>query len=106
MAQDCIVTEEDCGTLRGIMVGPLRKNDEIVEGIADRIDGRVPAIDVYHPQTGEVLAKEGEEITAQISRAIEAAGALMKLKFVRFLTCESMSGGICAKCYGAKSCER
>jgi DNA-directed RNA polymerase subunit beta' len=98
VAQDVIVTNEDCGTLRGVMITPLRKNDEIVEGIADRIDGRVPAIDVLHPETDEVLAREGEEIMADISRSIEEAG-VDEVEVRSVLTCESPRG-ICAKCYG------
>ena len=98
VAQDVIVTIEDCGTLRGVMVTTLRKNDEIVEGIADRIDGRVPAIEVLHPETGDILANEGEEITPVIARAIEDAG-VDEVEVRSVLTCESPKG-ICAKCYG------
>ena len=98
VAQDVIVTIDDCGTLRGVMVSTLRKNDEIVEGIADRIDGRVPAIEVLHPETGEFLANEGEEITPAIARAIEEAG-VDEVEVRSVLTCESPKG-ICAKCYG------
>ena len=98
VAQDVIVTIEDCGTLRGVMVSPLKKNDEIVEGIADRIDGRVPAIEVLHPETGEFLANEGEEITPAVARAIEEAG-VDEVEVRSVLTCESPKG-ICAKCYG------
>ena len=98
VAQDVIVTINDCGTLRGVMVSPLKKNDEIVEGIADRIDGRVPAIEVLHPETGEFLANEGEEITPAIARAIEEAG-VDEVEVRSVLTCESPKG-ICAKCYG------
>jgi len=98
VAQDVIVKIEDCGTLRGIMVGPLKKNDEIVDGIGERIDGRVPAIDVYHPETDEVLAIEGEEITPAIARIIEDAG-VDEVEVRSVLTCEAPAG-ICAKCYG------
>jgi DNA-directed RNA polymerase subunit beta' len=98
VAQDVIVKIEDCGTLRGVMVGPLRKNDELVDGIADRIDGRVPAIEVRHPETDEILVDEGEEITPKIARIIEEAG-IDEVEVRSVLTCES-SSGICAKCYG------
>ena len=98
VAQDVIVKIEDCGTLRGVMVGPLKKDDEIVDGIGERIDGRVPAIDVYHPETDEVLAVEGEEITPEIARIIEDAG-VDEVEVRSVLTCESPSG-ICTKCYG------
>ena len=98
VAQDVIVKSEDCGTLRGIMVTPLTKNDEIVEGIAARIDGRVPAIEVVDPKTGEILANEGEEITPEIARSIEEAG-IDEVEVRSVLTCEAPSG-ICGKCYG------
>ncbi|PCJ82349.1 MAG: DNA-directed RNA polymerase subunit beta' [Bacteroidetes bacterium] len=98
VAQDVIVKINDCGTLRGVMVSPLRKNDEIIDGIGDRIDGRVPAIEVRHPETDEILAEEGEEITPKIARIIEAAG-IDEVEVRSVLTCESQSG-ICAKCYG------
>ena len=98
VAQDVIVKSEDCGTLRGIIVTPLTKNDEIVEGIAARIDGRVPAIEVVDPKTGEILANEGEEITPEIARSIEEAG-IDEVEVRSVLTCEAPSG-ICAKCYG------
>ena len=91
VAQDVIVKSEDCGTLRGIMVTPLTKNDEIVEGIAARIDGRVPAIEVVDPKTGEILANEGEEITPEIARSIEEAG-IDEVEVRSVLTCEAPSG--------------
>ena len=98
VAQDVIVKIEDCGTLRGVKVTPLMKNDEIAEGIADRIDGRVPTMDVVDPSTGEVLVAEGDEITPSKARAIEEAG-IDEVEVRSVLTCESPNG-ICAKCYG------
>ena len=69
-----------------------------MEGIGSRIDGRVPAIDVVDPKSGDVLAAEGEEITPEIARKIEAAG-VDEVEVRSVLTCEAPSG-ICAKCYG------
>ncbi|MNY83067.1 DNA-directed RNA polymerase subunit beta' [compost metagenome] len=57
VAQDVIITEQDCGTLRGTEITALKKNDDIVEKIAERILGRVSLHDIYHPETDEVLAK-------------------------------------------------
>ena len=74
------------------------KNDEIAEGISDRIDGRVPTMDVVDPSSGEVLVAEGEEITPSKARAIEEAG-IDEVEVRSVLTCESPNG-ICAKCYG------
>ncbi len=98
VAQDVIVTEEDCLTLRGVIATPLRRNDEIVEGIGERVDGRVPLTDVIHPETGEVIVAEGEEITPFAAQAIEAAG-IDELEVRSVLTCESQVG-VCIKCYG------
>ena len=98
VAQDVIVKIEDCGTLRGVKITPLMKNDEIAEGIGDRIDGRVPTMDVVDPSSGEVLVAEGDEITPSKARAIEEAG-IDEVEVRSVLTCESPNG-ICAKCYG------
>lgn len=98
VAQDVIVTEEDCLTLRGVIATPLRRNDEIVEGIGDRVEGRVPLADVLHPETGEVLVAEGKEISPFAAQAIEAAG-IDELEVRSVLTCESQVG-VCIKCYG------
>ena len=90
--------EEDCGTLRGLNVTPLKKNDEIVESLSDRIEGRVALQDVYHPLTDELLVGGGQVITPEIAKAIDASE--LDLVQVRSpLTCESQRG-ICAKCYG------
>ena len=98
VAQDVIVKEEDCGTLRGIMVTPLTKNNEIVEGIASRIVGRIPTMDITNPKTNEVLAFEKQFITPEISRKIESLG-IDEVEVRSPLTCEAQSG-ICAMCYG------
>jgi DNA-directed RNA polymerase subunit beta' len=98
VSQDVIVNEEDCGTLRGLVVGPLMKNDEIVESLSERIEGRVALNDIAHPKTGDLIIAAGELIDGIIADQIEAAG--IKNAQVRSpLTCEAKKG-ICVKCYG------
>ena len=97
-AHDVIISENDCGTLRGLMVSALRKNDEIVESLYDRILGRTTLHDVYHPETGDLIVRAGEELTEEISHAIEASG-IEELEIRSILTCESKRG-VCARCYG------
>ena len=98
VAQDVIITEEDCLTLRGVVSTPLRKNDEIAEGISERIQGRTAVNEVVHPSTGEVLVEPGVEISVPMSMSIEEAG-IDEVEVRSVLTCESMSG-VCVKCYG------
>ena len=98
VSQDVIINEEDCGTLRGLEVMPLKKNDEIVESLAERIEGRVSLQDVYAPITDELLIHAGEEISSVVAEAIQATG-IDRVQVRSALTCES-SRGICAKCYG------
>ena len=98
VSQDVIINEDDCGTLRGLDVTPLKKNDEIVESLSDRIEGRVALQDVFHPLNDELLVGAGEVISTQSANAIEASG-LDVVQVRSPLTCESQRG-ICAKCYG------
>ena len=98
VAQDVIINIEDCGTLRGLEVTALRKNEEIVESLYDRIIGRVSLNDVNHPQTGEVIVEAGGLIVESVGKAIESAGIDM-VEVRSALTCEAPKG-ICAKCYG------
>ena len=98
VAQDVIITEPDCGTLRGITITPLRENEEIVEPISERIVGRTPLNDVYHPLTDELLATAGEHITEPIARKIEQAG-IDAVEIRSVLTCDAKRG-TCSKCYG------
>ncbi|CAI8312187.1 MAG: DNA-directed RNA polymerase subunit beta' [Flavobacterium sp. SCGC AAA160-P02] len=98
VSQDVIINEHDCGTLRGIDVTPLKKNDEIIEPLGDRIEGRVALQDVYHPLNDDLLVGAGEIITPEIAQSIDASE--LDLVQVRSpLTCESLRG-ICVKCYG------
>ncbi|WP_299837531.1 DNA-directed RNA polymerase subunit beta' [uncultured Tenacibaculum sp.] len=98
VSQDVIVNEEDCGTLRGLEITPLKKNDEIVESLADRIEGRVSLHDVYHPTTDEVLLNAGDLITEKLAKNVQSAG-IDRVEVRSPLTCESKRG-ICAQCYG------
>ncbi|HXB39013.1 MAG TPA: DNA-directed RNA polymerase subunit beta' [Bacteroidia bacterium] len=98
VAQDVIVTEADCGTLRGLTAAPLKNNDEIVESLYDRILGRVALADIYHPITGELIATGGELIDERTAEAIDKS-PLESVEIRSVLTCESRQG-ICAKCYG------
>jgi DNA-directed RNA polymerase subunit beta' len=98
VSQDVIVNEEDCGTLRGLEVTALKKNDEIVESLSDRIEGRISLNDVFAPTSDELLVAAGESITISIADKIQASG-IDKVDVRSALTCESVKG-ICAKCYG------
>ncbi|MDR1792254.1 MAG: DNA-directed RNA polymerase subunit beta' [Bacteroidales bacterium] len=98
VAHDVIITEEDCGTLRGLLVGALKKNDEIVESLYDRILGRTTLHDIYDPNTNELIVKAGAELNEELSRKIEDAG-IEELEIRSILTCESKQG-VCARCYG------
>jgi DNA-directed RNA polymerase subunit beta' len=98
VAHDVIITEEDCGTLRGLTVTALKKNEETVETLYDRILGRVALHDVYHPHTGELIVGAGQELTEEFSAVIEKS-PIESLEIRSVLTCESKSG-VCARCYG------
>ena len=98
VAQDVIINEEDCGTLRGLVASALKNNDEIVESLYDRILGRVCLNDLYHPTTGELICEAGVEITETIADKI-AESPIEQVEIRSVLTCESKMG-VCAKCYG------
>ena len=98
VAQDVIVNYVDCNTLRGISVEPLKKNEEIVESLGERILGRVSLHDVYNPLNKEILVNSGEEISEEVVKLIENT-PIEKVEVRSPLTCESPKG-ICAKCYG------
>jgi DNA-directed RNA polymerase subunit beta' len=98
VAQDVIVNTVDCGTLRGLSVSALKKNEEVVESIAERIVGRVSLHDVIHPLTAEVLVPAGTLIEDEHAKAIENS-PLESVEVRSPLTCEAQKG-ICANCYG------
>ncbi len=98
VSQDVIINIEDCETLRGVLVEALKKNEEIVESLGERILGRVSLHDLYNPLTEELLLKAGQEIMEADVRKIEAS-PIEKVEVRSALTCEAPKG-ICAKCYG------
>jgi DNA-directed RNA polymerase subunit beta' len=98
VAQDVVITEEDCGTLRGISTAALKDNDDEIESLYDRIVGRTSLNDVVHPITGELLASEGQLIDEFIGAKIQDS-PIETVEIRSVLTCE-MRRGVCAKCYG------
>ena len=98
VSQDVIVNTVDCGTLRGVTVTPLRKNEEIVEKLSDRIRGRVALEDIVNPRTGEVVVEAGVEISDLVADSIDDM-PIASVEVRSPLTCEAKRG-ICASCYG------
>jgi len=98
VSQDVIIREEDCGTLRGIEVTALKKNEEVVETLGERILGRTVLNDINDPVTQELIVEAGDEIAEEAVEKIEAS-ALNSIEVRSALTCEAEKG-ICVKCYG------
>lgn len=98
VCQDVVISEPDCGTLRGIVATSIKKNEEVVETLYERILGRTTVHDVYHPQSGELIIGSSEEITEAIAQKIEDS-PIEEVEIRSVLTCESKRG-VCAKCYG------
>ena len=98
VSHDVIITEEDCGTLRGLVCTALKSGDEVISSLAERILGRVSVHDVINPKTGDVIVPAGEEITEAIAEEIEKA-EIESVEIRSVLTCESKKG-VCRKCYG------
>ncbi len=98
VAQDVIISEEDCGTLRGITIMALKDNEDIVEPLSERILGRVSVHDIYDPLTEELLVESGGEITEEIADKIDNT-SIEEVEIRSVLTCESRRG-VCIKCYG------
>ena len=98
VAQDCIVMEEDCGTILGVEVEPLVEGGEVIQRLEERILGRVAADDIHDPFTDEIIIKNGEDLDEEAVKAIEDAG-ITSVKIRSVLTCKSVRG-VCAKCYG------
>ncbi|MCQ2190962.1 MAG: DNA-directed RNA polymerase subunit beta', partial [Paludibacteraceae bacterium] len=98
VSHDVIINEEDCGTLRGLVCTDIKKNDDVIAKLGDRILGRVSVHDVVNPETGEVIVMAGQEIREDQVDAINAA-KIEKVEIRSVLTCESKRG-VCAKCYG------
>ncbi|MEP1955233.1 MAG: DNA-directed RNA polymerase subunit beta', partial [Algoriphagus sp.] len=98
VAQDMIITEDDCGSLRGLLVQPLRDNDDIVEPLSERIVGRVSVHDIYNPATDELIIESGEMISDEVAQLIDEVG-IDEVEIRSVLTCETRRG-VCGKCYG------
>jgi DNA-directed RNA polymerase subunit beta' len=98
VAQDVIITEEDCGTLRGLTISALKENEDIIQPLGERVLGRVVLEDVVNSLTGEVIVEAGGEITEKMARLIDES-PLEEIEIRSVLTCEA-STGVCAKCYG------
>ncbi|MDP4184876.1 MAG: DNA-directed RNA polymerase subunit beta', partial [Bacteroidota bacterium] len=98
VAQDVIIQEEDCGTLRGLIATAIKNNEEVVSTLYERIIGRTTVHDIYNPLTGELIIASGEEITEEVAQIIEDS-PIESVEIRSVLTCESKIG-VCAKCYG------
>ena len=98
VAQDLVITEEDCGTLRGVRVTALKDNEDIIEPLSERILGRVSVHDIFDPITEELILTGGEEIREDVAKQIEET-SIEEVEVRSLLTCETKRGG-CAKCYG------
>jgi len=98
VAQDVVVQEEDCGTLRGLTATAIKKGEEEVQSLYERILGRTSLDDVVNPVTGELLCNAGDEITEDIAKAISDS-PIESVEIRSVLTCECRNG-VCAKCYG------
>ncbi|MEZ5881037.1 MAG: DNA-directed RNA polymerase subunit beta' [Nitratireductor sp.] len=98
VAQDCIITTEDCGTDDGLSVQAVVDAGQVVATLGMRILGRTMAEDIVHPETGEVIVAQGTLVNERDVDAVEEAGVKV-VKIRSALTCETQNG-ICAKCYG------
>ncbi|WP_234736405.1 DNA-directed RNA polymerase subunit beta' [Tellurirhabdus bombi] len=98
VAQDVIITEDDCGTLRGIQISALKDNEDIVEPLSERILGRVSVHDIYDPLSKDLIVLAGQEINEEIAAQIDET-SIETVEIRSVLTCEAKKG-VCAKCYG------
>ena len=98
VSQDVIITEDDCGTLRGINISSLKKNEEVVEKLEERIVGRTALHDIDDPINSDLIVASGDLINDEIANVIENS-TIDNIEVRSALTCESKKG-ICAKCYG------
>src|SRR5512133_3951584 len=98
VSQDVIINEEDCGTLRGLIATAIKKNEEVVESLYERVLGRTTVHNIYNPLTGELIVESGQELNEDIARKIEDS-PIEQVEIRSVLTCESKKG-VCAKCYG------
>ena len=98
VAQDVIISEDDCGTLQGTEAFTIREGGQVIESLKDRVLGRVASDDFFHPITGELIVEMGQVIDESIAAALENSG-LEKVMIRSVMTCESRRG-VCSKCYG------
>jgi DNA-directed RNA polymerase subunit beta' len=98
VAQDVIIQEEDCGTLRGLVASAIKNNEEIVASLVERIVGRTTVHDIFNPLTGDMIVGSGEIVTDEIAKVIDES-PIESVEIRSVLTCESKVG-VCAKCYG------
>jgi DNA-directed RNA polymerase subunit beta' len=98
VAQNAIITMEDCGTSKGVHMTCLKEGNEIVQTLAERIQGRTAAEDIVDPVTGKTIVQTGEDVTNKMARTIQNHG-IISVKVRSVLTCEA-DRGICAACYG------
>ena len=98
VAQDCVVTEMDCGTTLGVEVEPLMEGGEIIQRLGERILGRTLLEDIHDPYTDEIVAKNGDDIDEAAVQKIEETG-ITNIKIRSVLTCKAKRG-VCSKCYG------
>ncbi len=98
VSQDVIVSEDDCGTLRGLVATDIKNNEEIVASLYERIVGRTSVHDIFHPLSGNMIIKSGDLISEDTAKQIEDS-PIERVEIRSVLTCESKIG-VCAKCYG------
>ncbi len=98
VAQNAIITEDDCGTIEGITVAALKEGLEVVESLSERIQGRTSVDDIHDPVTDKIIVNAGEEISNEMALKIEKHG-IVEVRIRSVLTCETEKG-ICRKCYG------
>ncbi len=98
VAQDVVIMEHDCATLRGIEAVAVKESNKVIEPLSDKIEGRFLLEDVFHPETGEMILAAGEYVSAEKAKEIDAAG-IESVQLRSVLTCES-DRGVCVKCYG------
>ncbi len=98
VSHDVIITDEDCGTLRGLIATAIKNKDEVVESLGERILGRTSVHDIFNPLTGELILPAGQEIREDVAALIDTL-PIEQIEIRSVLTCESRKG-VCAKCYG------
>lgn len=98
VAQDVVINEEDCGTLRGIATSALKDNEDVIEPLYDRIIGRTSLHNIYDPLMERLIIEAGDQITEDTAKQVEDAG-IESVEIRSVLTCESKRG-VCVRCYG------